>query len=121
MKLCFFNEVGLNVPSYVPVDVSGIPCVPTDVICAMKLKTIFERSVFRDYYDLFCIFSEEIVAAETALKSAISYQPMLTEDGIIKRLTNSGKFPNEKTFAQLSPKYDVKTKEIGEYFKKVFK
>ena len=53
VKLTFFNEVGHNLPAHQTINVGGITCMPLDILCAMKIKTLFERNVFRDYYDLY--------------------------------------------------------------------
>ncbi|HEX8038025.1 MAG TPA: nucleotidyl transferase AbiEii/AbiGii toxin family protein [Chryseosolibacter sp.] len=52
VKVTFFNEVGYNVPEYEAVNIGNINCVPIHILCAMKIKTMFERTVFRDYYDV---------------------------------------------------------------------
>lgn len=117
VKVSFFNEIGCNVPPYTPVEIGGIRCVPVNVLCAMKIKTMFERNVFRDYYDVYCMVREGLVDFNSAIDSSIAYHPKLRRGGIVNRLTTWKKFKDEKLFSLLTPKYNVKARDIGEYFK----
>jgi predicted nucleotidyltransferase component of viral defense system len=115
VKLTFFNEVGYNVPNFEPVNVMGnIKAVPLDVVASMKIKTMFERITFRDYYDVFVLLKEGIVSIDQLIKSSISYHSELKESMIINRLQRWEQISEDKGFTHLSPKYNVTIKEIGE-------
>jgi predicted nucleotidyltransferase component of viral defense system len=59
VKLQFFNEVGLVLPSFKTISVEGnLKIAPIEMISVMKVKTMFQRSVFRDYYDLYVILKK---------------------------------------------------------------
>lgn len=120
VKLTFFNEVGFNVPNFHPITLQGnIKGVPLDVIGSMKIKTMFERNTFRDYYDVFVLLKEGIVSIDQLIKSSISYHSKLKEKMIINRLQRWEQVNEEKGFVHLSPKYNVSVKEIGEFFNKL--
>jgi predicted nucleotidyltransferase component of viral defense system len=116
VKLTFFNEVGFNVPNFESITLHGnIKGVPLGVIGSMKIKTMFERNTFRDYYDVFVLLKEGIVSLDQLIKSSISYHSKLKEKMIINRLKRWELVDEEKGFNQLSPKYQVGTREIGDY------
>lgn len=120
VKLTFFNEVGFNVPNFEPVTFQGnIKGVPLEVIGSMKIKTMFERNTFRDYYDIFVLLKEGIVSIDSLIKSSISYHSKLKEKMILNRLQRWEQVNNEKGFIHLSPKYNVSIKEIGEFLVKI--
>lgn len=116
VKITFFNEVGLSLPHHEPIDIGGINCVPVDVLCAMKIKTMFERTVFRDYYDVYSIIKENRVGIEEAINLALAYHSKLRRQNVIRRLTSWRHFRDERSFSLLSPKHEVTSRDIGEYF-----
>lgn len=121
VKVTFFNEVGYILPEFEAVNIEGISCMPVQVLCAMKIKTMFERTAFRDYYDVYSIISANLVEPEAAIDLAKAYDPKLQRRAIIKRLTEWKHFKDEKTFSILKPKYQVVAKDIGRYFADRFK
>jgi predicted nucleotidyltransferase component of viral defense system len=116
VKITFFNEVGFTKPNFEPVDKGGIPCVPVDVLFAMKIKTMFERSKFRDYYDVYSIVYEKLIDLPAGIQLALEYDKNLNKAAVIKRLKSYKPFKFESFFPHLSPKYDVSPKHIGEFF-----
>lgn len=121
VKLTFFNEVGFNVPNFEPITFQGnIKGVPLDVSGSMKIKTMFERNTFRDYYDVFVLLIEGIVSIDQLIKSSISNHSKLKEKMIINRLQRWEQVNEEKGFVHLSPKYNVSVKEMGEFFNKLW-
>jgi predicted nucleotidyltransferase component of viral defense system len=116
VKVTFFNEVGFNVPEFKPIAIQGnINVVPLNIIASMKIKTMFERDKFRDYYDIYVLLKEEIISVDKLIKSSISYHRKLNKKMIINRLQKWEKVSPEKGFVLLNPKYHVTRKEIGEY------
>lgn len=117
VKLTFFNEVGFNVPAFESKPLLGnINCVPLNVVSSMKMKTMFERNAFRDYYDIF-VLVKEIVTFQQLIQSSISYHSKLKEQMIINRLLRWQQVDEESGFIHLNPRYPVGRKEIGEFFK----
>lgn len=122
VKLTFFNEVDYNVPKFEPVQfVGNIQYAPLDVIASMKVKTMFQRNTFRDYYDVYVLLKENVVDLDVLINSSISYDKKLKEKMILNRLKRWESVDEEKEFNQLSPKYLVGIKEIGEYFNTIIK
>src|SRR5690606_34756014 len=117
VQLTFFNDVGYNVAAFEsnPVIVN-INCVPLNVVSSMKMKTMFERNAFRDYYDIF-VLVKEIVTFQQLIQASISYHSKLKEQMIINRLLRWQQVDEESGFIHLNPRYPVGRKEIGEFFK----
>lgn len=116
VKLTFFNEVGFNVPDFNAQPIKGnIKAVPLHVVASMKIKTMFERNTFRDYYDVFVLLKEEIITIDDIIRSSISYNSKLNKSMITNRLQRWHLVDEEKGFTQLSPKYNLSRKEMGEY------
>ena len=120
VKLTFFNEVGYNVPQFKSISLLGnIKSAPLDVVASMKIKTMFERITFRDYYDVYVLLKENVVTIGQLIESSISYHSKLKRQMIINRLERWEQVPDEKEFVQLSPRYNVGAKEIGDFFIKI--
>ena len=89
-------------------------------IAALKLETMQRRNLFRDYYDLYCIFKdkskEEIIST---IDNALKYsQHNLRSKNLLGMLCNPERFSKEPEFEQLKPKYNISAKEISEFMKK---
>lgn len=75
---------------------------------------MMRRTVFRDYYDLYCILSskqsEEI---KTIINNALKYsEHHLKSKNLLGMLVNADRFKNDSSFYQLEPKYIITSKEI---------
>ena len=117
VKITFFNEVGYRLPDFHSKRLIGnISYAPLDVLCSMKVKTMFQRSAFRDYYDVFVLLKEDFVTLNELIESSISYDRKLKSSMIIKRLQGWDKFDIDSGFNYLKPKYQFSSKEIGEFF-----
>lgn len=118
VKIQFFNEVGYNITSHTDFKTlkGNLRIAPVNLIAAMKIKTMFQRTTFRDYYDIFVIVKDQHVSLSDVIKLACAYSSKLTSGLIIKRLTTHASFKEEKNFGLLSPKYDIKSEEIGAFF-----
>ena len=82
----------------------------------MKVKTLFERITYRDYYDLFVLLSEKHVSLDELIIVAIQYQPRLKKAMIIKRLLFWEQIKEDSSFPHLSPRYTVSAEVIGHFF-----
>lgn len=117
VKLTFFNEVGLVCPQFSPINYTGnILGVPLLLHGSMKVKTLFERITYRDYYDLFVLLSEKHVSLDELISSATQYQPRLKKTMITKRLSVWEQIKEDSGFPHLSPRYTVSPEEIGNFF-----
>lgn len=117
VKLTFFNEVGLVCPRFYPITFTGnIMGVPLLLHGSMKVKTLFERITYRDYYDLFTLLSEKHFSLDELISASIQYQPRLSKQMIIKRLLAWNLIKEDAVFTQLSPRYTVSPEEMGQFF-----
>lgn len=88
VKLQYFNEVGYTLP-----DVKLVPLrhnlvlAPVPLIGAMKIKTMFQRTAFRDYYDVYVIVKEGHVGLSQVIELAKAYNSKLQSSAILNRLT----------------------------------
>ncbi|MFZ6013295.1 MAG: nucleotidyl transferase AbiEii/AbiGii toxin family protein [Bacteroidota bacterium] len=120
VKLSFFNEVGYTKPDFEPIKLKeNLLSAPLGVIGSMKIKTMFERNVFRDYYDVFVLLKEGVVTIDQLIESSVRYHSKLKKQMIINRLQRWEQVANEKGFAFLKPKYDASAREIGEFLIKL--
>lgn len=118
VKISFFNEVGFKAPDFTPIVIEkNLRTVPLEVIGAMKIKTMFQRNTFRDYYDIFVLLKEGIISIKQLVQISIAYDSKLNNQMILNRLNQWEKVIEEKAFHQLSPKYNFSSKEIGDFIK----
>lgn len=85
-----------------------------DTIASLKMETMMRRTLFRDYYDLYCILkdksSEDI---KSIINNALKYSGhTLKSKNLTGMLINAGRFRGESSFKQLEPKYAISAKEI---------
>ena len=84
----------------------------------MKIYTLCIRSIFRDYYDIYCLLEEGCL-----LEDAIRYASYLSRHQIkskvmYSRLLSPQLFKKEEDFQKMSPRFDVSSEEIMERIKK---
>lgn len=117
VKLTFFNEVGLNPPNFSPIPYKGnILGVPLTLHGAMKVKTIFQRITYRDYYDLYILLSEKHLSLEELINASTEYQSKLNKGIILKRLVAWDSIKDNAGLVHLSAKYSISAEEMGEFF-----
>lgn len=117
VKLTFFNEVGLVCPPFTPKTYSrNILGIPLLLHGSMKVKTLFERITYRDYYDLFVLLSEQHISLTELISAAVRYQPRLKKTMITKRLSVWNEIRIDDGFSHLSPRYTVSPEEMGQFF-----
>lgn len=88
-------------------------------LLGMKLYTICVRTVFRDYYDIYCLLKEGC-----NLDDAVSYASHLSRHSIrsktmYTRLLSPQLFHKDEDFQRMSPKYDISSDEIRDLIKAV--
>ena len=86
-------------------------------LLGMKVFTLCVRTVFRDYYDIYCLLEEGC-----RLEEAISYASYLSRHQIrsktmYSRLLSPQLFQREQDFERMSPKYAVSAEEIRDRIK----
>ncbi len=117
VKFQFFNEVGYNVPTTETINIrANLKIAPIITIAAMKVKTMFQRTAFRDYYDLYAIVKEGHVAINDLLSISRKYDHKLDSKRIINRITSYKEFEEEEEFGTLEPKYEINSEAIGKFF-----
>ena len=86
-------------------------------LLGMKVFALCVRTVFRDYYDIYCLLE-----SGGKLEEAISYASYLSRHQVrsktmYSRLLSPHLFQREKDFDKMSPKYDVSAEEIRDRIK----
>ena len=86
-------------------------------LLGMKVFTLCVRTLFRDYYDIYCLLE-----SGCKLEEAISYASYLSHHKIrskvmYSRLLSPQLFRREKGFDRMFPKYDVSAEEIRDRIK----
>ncbi len=114
VKLSFYAPEKRKPRMHLVQYLNNIKIADIDAIAALKMETLLRRALFRDYYDLYCIFQqknpEEI---KSIMDNALKYSGHnLKSKNLIGMLINSYRFRNDSSFAQLEPKYLVSGEEI---------
>ena len=86
-------------------------------LLGMKVFALCVRTVFRDYYDIYCLLE-----GGCKLEEAISYASYLSRHQIrsktmYSRLLSPQLFQGAQDFERMSPKYDVSAEEIRDRIK----
>lgn len=86
-------------------------------LLGMKLYTVCLRTVFRDYYDIYCLLQ-----ADCDLDEAVSYASYLSRHTIrsktmYTRLLSPQLFRKDDDFLRMSPQYDISAEEIRDAVK----
>ncbi len=117
VKITFFIEEGYNPPLFDKIHLIGnIYNAPLELLSSMKVKTLFQRSTFRDYYDLYVMLKDSLVNIDKLIESSMSYDKNLNRKMISNRLRQWEFFKDEPKFQLLKPKYTITSEEIGHYF-----
>lgn len=94
--------------------------IPTlQELLGMKLYAICVRTVFRDYYDIYCLLN-----SGCDLDKAVSYASYLSRHTIrsktmFTRLLSPQLFRKDEDFQRMCPRYDVSSEQIRDCVKKV--
>lgn len=92
--------------------------LPTiESIGAMKLEVLSRRNIFRDYYDLYSIIKENFSIKELVLKAGRYSRHRMKSKTLLSIISDGSRFTKEENFLLLSPKYDVTSTEIQDYFR----
>lgn len=112
VKLSFFRPEN-NVPHINPgISYGNIRTVSLQDLLGMKLYTITQRNVFRDYYDIFSLLKEGYSLAEgIRYACALSKHEIHSKD-IYSTLLSQRLFQKQDDFALMKPKYDISSEEI---------
>lgn len=120
----FFIDGGVKLSFYAPEKKSPvIQTVPymnnlvladIDTIASLKMETMMRRTVFRDYYDLYCILNtKQPQEVKSIIDNALKYSGHnLKSKNLLGMLVNSDRFRNDTSFSELKPKYSISAKEI---------
>lgn len=88
-------------------------------LLGMKLFALCVRTVFRDYYDIYCLLE-----SGCNLTEAVSYASYLSRHTIrsktmYTRLLSPQLFKKDEDFMRMSPQYDVSAEDIRDFVKTV--
>lgn len=118
VKLSFFRPKNPVKTIDVGLQYNNLKAPTLQNLLGMKTYALCVRTVFRDYYDIYCLLEKGM-----QLDEAISYASYLSRHQIrsktmYTRLLSPQLFPIGDDFKKLSPKYDITPQEIRDRVKK---
>ncbi len=88
--------------------------VPTlQELLGMKVYTICLRSVFRDYYDIFCLLENGCNIEESISYASYLSRHTIKSKAIYTRLLSPQLYKKDADFNKMHPIYDISAEEIG--------
>ena len=117
VKLSFFRPENPVKSMNIGVQFNKLKTPVLQELLGMKVFALCVRTVFRDYYDIYCLLEEGC-----KLEEAISYASYLSRHQIrsktmYSRLLSPQLFQREQDFERMTPKYDVSAEEIRDKIK----
>ena len=117
VKLSFFRPENPVKSMSVGVQFNNLKAPVLQDLMGMKVFALCVRTVFRDYYDIYCLLERGC-----KLEEAISYASYLSRHKIrskvmYSRLLSPQLFQREKDIDRMFPKYDVSAEEIRDRIK----
>lgn len=117
VKLSFYRPVNPVKSIDVGIQFHNLKTPSLQELLGMKVYTLCVRTVFRDYYDIYCLLQDGC-----KLEEAISYASYLSRHQIrskimYSRLLSPQLFHRDPDFERMSPKYAVSTEEIRDRIK----
>lgn len=90
-------------------------------IAAMKMEVMLRRNNFRDYYDIYSIFKQDVNFKEIVDLALLYSGHLLSSKNLLAMLTDSSRFNIDSNFELLQPKYKVTPKDIESFLKDCIK
>lgn len=117
VKLSFYRPENPVKTMTVGLQYNNIKAPTLQELLGMKVYTICLRTVFRDYYDIYCLLEKGC-----NLDEAISYASYLSRHTIrsktmYSRLLSPQLFRKDEDFLRMSPKYDISAEDIRDMIK----
>ena len=117
VKLSFFRPENPVKSMSVGLQFNNLKAPVLQELLGMKVFTLCVRTVFRDYYDIYCLLE-----GGCKLEEAISYASYLSRHKIrskvmYSRLLSPQLFRRDSEFGRMFPKYDVSAEEIRDRIK----
>ena len=118
VKLSFYRPENPVKTISVGLQFNNIKAPGLQDMLGMKMYTLCVRTVFRDYYDIYCL-----LGAGCKVEEAISYasylsRHMIRSKTMYSRLLSPQLFLKESDFQRMSPRFDVTAEEIRDRIKK---
>ena len=117
VKLSFYRPVNPVKSTSLGLQFNNLKTPDIQDLLGMKVFTLCVRTVFRDYYDIYCLLE-----AGCKLEEAISYASYLSRHQIrsktmYSRLLSPQLFQRKQDFERMCPKYAVSAEEIRDRIK----
>ena len=117
VKLSFYRPENPVKSTDVGIQFHNLKTPSLQALLGMKVYALCVRTVFRDYYDIYCLLE-----GGCKLEEAISYASYLSRHQIRSktmyfRLLAPQLFPRDPDFERMSPKYAVSAEEIRDRIK----
>jgi predicted nucleotidyltransferase component of viral defense system len=115
VKITFFADSENRAPQGIFSFYENIRIPNVINLAAMKACVMFDRSKFRDYYDLYCI-GQMGFSIQQMIDASLQFKPYLNPKLITIMLTDGNRIKDEP-IEHLNPLYKVTKAEIENYFK----
>jgi hypothetical protein len=115
VKLSFFaHEMKEPVMKVVPY-LNNIVLLDVDTIASLKIETMFQRTYFRDYYDLYFIFKDKTsLEIASIIDNTLKYmRHVVKSKNLLGMLINGERFTRDAKFLHLEPISDISPREIA--------
>lgn len=117
VKLSFYRPENPVKSMRVGLQFNNLKAPDLQGLLGMKVFALCVRTVFRDYYDIYCLLEKEC-----KLEEAISYASYLSRHTIrskvmYSRLLSPQLFQREQDFDRMFPRFDVSAEEIRDRIK----
>jgi len=86
-------------------------------LLGMKMYTICLRTVFRDYYDIYCLLEEGCNLDEAISYASYLFRHTIRSKTMYSRLLSPQLFRKDDDFLRMSPKFDVSAEDIRDRVK----
>lgn len=94
--------------------------IPTlQELLGMKVYAICVRTVFRDYYDIYCLLKAGCNLTEAVSYASYLSRPTIRSKSMYTKLLSPQLFRKDEDFQRMSPAEDISPEEIRDYIKAV--
>jgi len=118
VKVTFFANNWKILKNTLPL-IGNVQIANLELLCAMKINTLFLRAKFRDYYDIYVINKEKYLLEEIYQIAAPATNNLTIT--LFQRAIVYINDIQDENIQHLKPKYQISLTEIAEHFSKAIK
>jgi hypothetical protein len=123
VKLSFFahemKEPAMKIVPYL----NNIVLLDVNTIASLKIETMFQRTYFRDYYDLYFILKDKTsLEIASIIDNTLKYMRHIVKSkNLLGMLISGERFTRDAKFMHLEPISDVSPREIASFMNETVK